>query len=373
MTVDTLSDDIYLAACDLTVWQSLLARMAEAVGAHAACIVYQDTEIQQASGFAGFGFTPEWTARYNDYFGQMDLCFQLMANKPPAVASRILGPETPEVKGNEFYENFFVPQNIYYVAGANVIQDETRHGGLAFHRSLDAGDFSDTDLKTIQKWLPHIQRTFAIYRKFVYHQTSDSIVTSVLSVVSNGIVLFDRFAKVVRHNDQAARFLTKTDVMALTDGQLSLENEDDTVALRQMIMRAVHDKVEISGKLSDSKTIRVDSPPRHVRLVMVPLTNTDPAKQKIEPMIKAAMFIHDPDGEAPLSLDSLSKAFELSTAEARIARDIANGSSVDDIANKNHRSVNTVKSQLKAVFRKTGTSRQSDLVRLLLTGPFHGE
>lgn len=57
--------------------------------------------------------------------------------------------------------------------------------------------------------------------------------------------------------------------------------------------------------------------------------------------------------------------FDLSPAEARIARGIAEGHTVEAIAVTAGVSRETVRTQLKAVLAKTGMSRQSDLVALL--------
>ena len=63
--------------------------------------------------------------------------------------------------------------------------------------------------------------------------------------------------------------------------------------------------------------------------------------------------------------DLLGGLFDLTPAESRLARAIAGGATVQDYARGAAISVETVRTQLKAIMVKTGTHRQSDLVRLL--------
>jgi len=67
-------------------------------------------------------------------------------------------------------------------------------------------------------------------------------------------------------------------------------------------------------------------------------------------------------GAAPGVLEGL---FDLTPAEARVARALLAGGSVDEIARTIGITPGTVRGQLKVVFRKTGTRGQVDLVRLL--------
>lgn len=57
--------------------------------------------------------------------------------------------------------------------------------------------------------------------------------------------------------------------------------------------------------------------------------------------------------------------FDLTPAEARIARAVGNGDSAADIAAATGRAEQTVRGQLKAILAKTGLHRQSELVGLL--------
>ena len=59
--------------------------------------------------------------------------------------------------------------------------------------------------------------------------------------------------------------------------------------------------------------------------------------------------------------------FDLTPAEARVAQAIASSVQPVDISRQHGISVGTVRTHMKAVFAKTGTSRQAELA-LLLTG-----
>jgi DNA-binding CsgD family transcriptional regulator len=61
----------------------------------------------------------------------------------------------------------------------------------------------------------------------------------------------------------------------------------------------------------------------------------------------------------------LSSSFRLTPAEARLACAIARGENLATIAKAHGIAVTTAKTQLHAVFTKTGTHRQAELAALL--------
>jgi DNA-binding CsgD family transcriptional regulator len=80
------------------------------------------------------------------------------------------------------------------------------------------------------------------------------------------------------------------------------------------------------------------------------------------------LFVDDPnDDAAPAQIDLYSRAFRLTSAEARLAVHLASGASLTEAADAFGVTHNTVRAQLRAIFDKTETHRQSELVRLLQT------
>jgi DNA-binding CsgD family transcriptional regulator len=61
----------------------------------------------------------------------------------------------------------------------------------------------------------------------------------------------------------------------------------------------------------------------------------------------------------------LIDAFDLTPSEATLAIDLLCGLSVGEVAVKQGRSIATVRTHLASILAKTGTARQSGLVRLL--------
>jgi DNA-binding CsgD family transcriptional regulator len=65
------------------------------------------------------------------------------------------------------------------------------------------------------------------------------------------------------------------------------------------------------------------------------------------------------------SADLLHALFDLTPAEARLARGLATGQTLSELAHSSAVSRETLRTHLKAVLAKTGMSRQTDLARLL--------
>jgi len=57
--------------------------------------------------------------------------------------------------------------------------------------------------------------------------------------------------------------------------------------------------------------------------------------------------------------------FRLTQAEARLAAKIASGERLGMVAREHRVRISTLRTQMRAIFSKTGTTRQAELVRLI--------
>ena len=79
-----------------------------------------------------------------------------------------------------------------------------------------------------------------------------------------------------------------------------------------------------------------------------------------------AVFVRDPEGRAQAPHEVVQQMFGLTPAEATLAMQLANGLSLDEAAEALDIMRNTARAHLRAIFSKTGVTRQTELVRLVL-------
>jgi len=68
--------------------------------------------------------------------------------------------------------------------------------------------------------------------------------------------------------------------------------------------------------------------------------------------------------EAP-PVELVQSLFDLTPAEAKVARGLASGKTADDLATDGGTSLNTIRTHVRCVLEKTGCHRQTDVIALL--------
>lgn len=152
------------------------------------------------------------------------------------------------------------------------------------------------------------------------------------------------------------RLLDDRDGLVVVNGKLVASQHDYTVELRNCV------KAMSSNR---SRRPRLMSIPREgggqLLLSFVPL-NTSGTDTENVTLVQAV----DPGKSTRLDSDTLSRLYGMTKAEAALACEIAAGATLDQAAQKLSVSSNTIKTHLKRIFQKTNTTRQSELVSLLL-------
>ncbi len=80
-----------------------------------------------------------------------------------------------------------------------------------------------------------------------------------------------------------------------------------------------------------------------------------------------AVFIRDPDSPPYASMEMIRNMFGLTRAETSLAMLLADGLNLEEAAAELGITKNTTRAQLRHIFAKTGVSRQTALIRLLLS------
>jgi DNA-binding CsgD family transcriptional regulator len=83
----------------------------------------------------------------------------------------------------------------------------------------------------------------------------------------------------------------------------------------------------------------------------------------------AIALIGDPERAQRLPFETMRSVYGLTPAEAKLALLLLEGKSISEAAHENEVTKDTVRSQVKSIFLKTGTRRQGELIGLLSSIP----
>ena len=187
--------------------------------------------------------------------------------------------------------------------------------------------------------------------------------TAVLNRLPFGVILVTADSKILFFNGKAKRYLEKGDGLTVGADRIcraTLPGESRALAKLLTETLTPGDDTRSEGEFAISLT-RMESD--HPLNVMVAPIGTGMAGKG------AVLFVSDPAEPVELSIDTICRLYGLTPAEGRLALGLTNGHKLDDLADEWGVSMHTVRSQLRQIFRKTDTSRQSEVVKLILTGP----
>jgi|SRR5271166_1513321 len=164
-------------------------------------------------------------------------------------------------------------------------------------------------------------------------------------------------------NRTALEILQQKDGLSLEKTGLVADRATDTKSLQQLLHEAIN--VPASGTAKDSSMTLPRKAARNALLVQVapgPRLDRSPGTCERTALIK----IYAPDMCLEADTGILIRLYGLTRGEATLAAHLVRGKSIEDAASDLSISPHTARSQLKRIFMKTDTHRQTELVVRML-------
>jgi DNA-binding CsgD family transcriptional regulator len=299
---------------------------------------------------------------YRDYFGGRDLWLQKAA---PLTRKGWLGISeevcsSEELQRSEFYNDYLRPNKMAHAMWGVLEKSPSRIINVGLYRDLRQ-PFGTKDLDLLRLLAPHIIRAFQLHLHISDLKTRADGLQHAIDTVTTGIMLLGDRGWVIHANQMATRLLSENDGLRTLHGRLDANRSDEAHALRRLISQAY--ETAIGGGVGSGGAVTISrrmKPPLHVLITPARNLNFDPAVT-----VRALAFITDPRQKVRPAVEILHALFNLTPAESRIALLLADGHVPPNIAELLGISANTLKTHLTGIYRKTGTSRQSQLVQLL--------
>jgi DNA-binding CsgD family transcriptional regulator len=369
MTAATRNDDLLSHLYDAVMapagFQCFIDKLVEVFQLKAVTMVIRNGETQEVKGLWLSGMSKEWMETYALDYAREDMLAQHITISPIAhfYASNLDVANADTFAETRFYNEFLVPQGIAYATGAIVLQEGPWLTQLFLQRAPFHTPFVREEMDQLNQLMPHLQRAIQMRQRFTELQFGQNFLAGGLDVLAMPTFLFDEYGRVVHYNRSATDFLADRSNMWLDNGHLQTADSATTRKLGVEISKALH----ASRGGSDLNSPVLLSRDGHLPLMLM----IAPLHLPTAPTTQAAalLFAFDPEAAPSVTIDLVRRLFGLSEAEAELSVALCCGKTMDDVASERGTSPNTIKSQLKSVFLKTGTKRQSELVSLLLASP----
>ena len=260
---------------------------------------------------------------------------------------------TPEEMRNDpAYRDMLYPRGMGWASATAIPLPTGDDMVIALERAYDQGSASPAVLANLNQVHSHLARASFVAARM--HLERARAATQTLALLGIPALVFADNGKVLAANqliEKLGDFIgwRAKDRIALKDARadtllrdaIAMAHRDDTSAVRSFPVRnedtaMIAHVVPIRGSARDIFS--------HCAAMMMLTPVTRP--------------------EAP-SVELIRSLFDLTPAEARIARGLAAGQTVKTMAEESGTSANTVRTHVNAVLTKTGYSRQADLVALL--------
>ncbi len=352
----------YGAAEDPARWPDVLSQLKDAFGAVAAGLFVQDVRHRRGRLLIQVGGDAHYVRRYHEYYSSINPWFG--GDGPRSGAGAVaVGLDSAPFLGTEYYEDFWRPQGFgptltgYFRNDGHVVEGVV----LTKERRDRFGRRAIDRLAALTPWL---QQATRIWQTLSTATALRSGLTRGLDHLHYGVVLLDCRGDMVVANQAAQELLAQGDGIKLVHGRLVVAGRCRDRRLADLIdecVRAAQGCDTSTGGLAVIECSRSNQP-LAVRAVPLPaqwhLTSTTGP---------AVLLVLVDEGRRPFpDAEALQLIYALSAAEAQVAGQLAQGLSLDEIAEDHHRDKETVRTQLHSIFAKTGTSRQTALACLVL-------
>jgi DNA-binding CsgD family transcriptional regulator len=306
-----------------------------------------------------------WQA-YADHYHDRNVWFQRGIRKGPSVV--VICQELVsdcELLRSEWYD-YCQKIDWFHCLGIGVSIAPDLVGGIGFHRPRASKPFDEYDRRKAQTVLPHIERALQIQHRVSALTQERRIAFEVLDGLAIGLLLVTADARLLFANRVAERALRDGDALSVANSRVRVQDVRQRHRFERLLGEAAQTSAgrgtQAGGVLSlatvaGDRMFLLVSPFRSRHLGLGP------------PLPAAVIIFSDPQISAGKPEKALQALFGLTGAETRLLMALLDGQGLAEYARTAGLSINTVKTQMRQVFDKTGHDRQIDLMRTVAANP----
>lgn len=259
-----------------------------------------------------------------------------------------------QMQADPIYRDFFRPHGLGWSAGTGLRVPSGDNIVFSIERAFERGPIEAEHVERLNSLRPHLARSALVSSRLGLQRAQGA--TETLTALGLPALLLDETGRVIESNAL---------MEALPDRVGPGANDRLVLSDRQALARVT----EALSTIGDATGLGPCTVPLRDELgratMILHLMPVRRSAHDIFGQGYALLMITPVASDRAPSLELMRSLFDLTVSEARVARGLATGQSLETIAADGDVAITTVRSQLRRVLEKTGCTRQAEVAVLL--------
>ena len=359
---------IYDAALDAGRWVGVLDSLRDAFDAVSSVLVLtdplrRDVNLAVASGVMA---DPRLQDEYQRRWADRDPALAHFARTPAGAITTTsrLWSDPQDRAAFAFHREFYAPNGLSDSMVVSLEQGGGRLGLLALTRGTSQPDFSEGDIERLLALTPHLQRSLQLHDQLAGQVQRGGPLSAAAELMASGLLVLDHAGAVLAANAAARRIARRDDGVSLANDRLGFPEDPAAAALCRRYLAGVLGGGEhaAGGQFLVRRTGGQSIP---YGLTLAPLP---PIAGALASGARQGVMVVVTEPKAPSSrtVGVIATHFRLTPSEEALLVAMVEGRSLAEHAAAREISANAARFHAKAIFAKTQTRGQPELVRLVL-------
>jgi DNA-binding CsgD family transcriptional regulator/PAS domain-containing protein len=367
--LSSLLTALYAAPLEPEMWQVFFGRLCDLTQISCGYLIgsYPDEGNRVLAG-GGTSFDSEVFRLYNEHYGASDpYRAPLLANPRIGLISGEELVDHASLVASELYNEVLSRYDLEYMNMLSCTYSEGNAELLSLWRSPERGPMDRASCQLLGALLPHLQIALRLRAKVLKYEAANVLSEAALDAMSIAAFLVTCKGRICHMNQRAAAYLRENSGLRLHLGSLTAANSQEAAQLKQLLQAATSNRRD-RPEVSPGGAMMISQPADGTRLQVTVI----PAPEQnlvTESESCAVMFVSAPGSSQASRATVLRQLYRLTPTECRLADLLLEGLDVRDAAGRLAITLETARFHVKRVLAKTGTRRQTELMRLMLSLP----
>jgi DNA-binding CsgD family transcriptional regulator len=345
-------DLIYAALLGEAPWEDFLDRLSRSLPGGKTTLFHHDVRKARGAWELSSGLGQDVVAEYARHYSRLNPWMPAASVRKigqGVVAEQMLPRE--EFVKTEFYNDFFRREIGESAVGVTIVREHGCSFLLSTTTSRADPDANRDAADRLTRLAPHLQRAFRHFRRNSRQRAIEDIGVSLFDAIDVGLVIVGDARKLKAISATGQRMVESGCGVGVTPlGLVKNAQADADAMLARMLDRG------FSGANTAAFVVG------QWKLTLIRLSQDRISAYFDGPTV--VMLIERPAAKTRVGVEYFANTHRLTAAEKRALEGLVSGKRISEIADDAMLSRETIRSQVKSVFAKTGASSQIELIRL---------